>query len=204
MPRENIIYLSDLSVNKASEEVTKYLYSLISGYRHIVLPDEHFFYSQIYLCALGFLGSKIVNHKRKSEKEIDLIEYIGKCKNNIEECKIEDRDSEYVKRKIGAAEKVLYVKECEKKFLQGEKFALDIKKMFDPSELSYDVAEILGHMLGDRLYRGMIKGKFSLREIRKLFVQDLLSIESAKKNYLDLVQKLSSIELVYKSRKEHL
>ena len=204
VPRENIIYLSDLSVNKASEEVTKYLYSLISGYRHIVLPDEHFFYSQIYLCTLGFLGSKIVNHKRKSEKEIDLIEYIGKCKYNIDECKIEDRDNEYVKRKIGVAEKVLYVKECEKRFLQGEKYSLDIKKLFDQSELLYEVAEILGHMLGDRLYRGMIKGQFSLREVRKLFVQDLLSVESAKENYLDLVQKLSSIELVYKSRKEQI
>ena len=199
IPRENIIYLSDLSVNKATEEVTKYLYSLISGHHHIVLPDEHFFYVQVYLCTLGFLGSKIVNHKRKSEKEIDLIEFINKCKTNEG-----NNENEYVKRKLLVAEKVLHVKECEKKFLKGEKFSLDFKKTLDSSGLLYEVAEVLGHMLGDRLYRGMIKGQLSLREIRKLFLQDLLSIKSAKGNYLDLVHKLSSVELVYKSRKEHL
>ena len=204
IPRENIIYLSDLSVNKASEEVTKYLYSLISGYRHITLPPEHFFYSQVYLAILGFLGSKIVNHKRKSEKEIDLQEYIGKCKGNIDACKIDDKDSEYVTRKICVAEKVLYVKECEKKFLNGEGFSLDIEKLLDHSDLLYDVAEMIGHMLGDRLYRGMIKGEFSLREIRKLFIQDMLSVESARHNYLELVQKLSAIKLLHTSRKEHL
>ena len=145
-----------------------------------------------------------MNHKRKSEKEIDLHEYIGKCKHNIDVCKIDDKDSDYVQRKVFVAEKVLYVKECEKKFLNGEGFPFDIKKLLDHSALLYDVAEIIGHMLGDRLYRGMIKGQFSLREIRKLFIQDMLSVESARNNYLELVQKLSTIQLVYKSRKEHL
>ena len=64
IPRAKMVYLGNLSVNHVSEEATHFLRHVSSNaIEPKLLVDA--FYARCVEEALGFLGSKIINHKRK-------------------------------------------------------------------------------------------------------------------------------------------
>ncbi|MEK7705660.1 MAG: ChaN family lipoprotein, partial [Myxococcota bacterium] len=72
IPRAKMVYLGNLSVNHASEEATHFLRFVASGNDEPRLLVDAF-YARCVEEALGFLGSKIINHKRKCAREVDLV-----------------------------------------------------------------------------------------------------------------------------------
>ena len=59
-----MVYLGNLSMNHASEEATHFLRHVMSGCQEpLNLVDA--FYARALEEAVGFLGSKMLNHKRK-------------------------------------------------------------------------------------------------------------------------------------------
>lgn len=65
IPESNIIYLSSLSINHAAEEAAHFINSVCAG--KVPKRENAFdaFYRRVIAEALGFLGSKIINHKRQ-------------------------------------------------------------------------------------------------------------------------------------------
>ncbi|MBM4387114.1 MAG: hypothetical protein FJ088_05205, partial [Deltaproteobacteria bacterium] len=158
LPDENIIYLSKLSLNHASEEVTHFIKLSCTTYR-VPEKDEDLFYSRIMHEALGFFGSKLINHKRKAPTVEYMKEIVetGAVKGNraTEEEKIAAdlvlRHLNWLKKKEWDIEIIL-------------PFLLNVD-----SEVFYMVTHDLGYMLGERLYAGMFSGVINREEIRSLF-----------------------------------
>ncbi|MBI2608157.1 MAG: ChaN family lipoprotein [Deltaproteobacteria bacterium] len=196
IPRENIIYLSDLSINDAVEQVTQYIYFQKSHSKEFVFSGEHNFYAHIFLHALGFLGSKIVNPKRKSDKIIDLKEFIQNCEGKTQNLKEEQKLELYK-----AAVEFVHSGE---EFLKTGQHTTIATKILKTDFLIGEVARILGYRIGDRLYRGLVKGELKLLDIQCLFDIELESKKKIELTYLNLLKKLSHIHLAYQSRKEHL
>ncbi|MBI2027203.1 MAG: ChaN family lipoprotein [Deltaproteobacteria bacterium] len=217
VPRERLIYLSDLNINEAGENATQFLYTLLSGWNYFYLPLEFQFYSDIVRHALGFFGSKVINHKRKSEKLLDCEEFAHRS---------DLGSSERVLFKQTVAQAVINAKKREDEYLKTKKYEYPFKKYRSSGKLEMtnlklgmtgrieksskwrlivvEASKILGQMLGDRLYRGVIIGQISLEDVRKIFRKKMNSETAALSFYLLLIDELSSIRLVYKSRKEHL
>src|SRR5262249_1090985 len=75
--RGNIIYLSCLSIDHASEEAAHYLNNKLSGHVPRALPARSDFYSRILREALGFFGSKVVNPGRAHHGEQEFREILA-------------------------------------------------------------------------------------------------------------------------------
>ncbi|MEL6547619.1 MAG: ChaN family lipoprotein, partial [Myxococcota bacterium] len=65
IPRANMVYLGNLSVNHTAEEASHFLRAVCSGsHEPRLLVDA--FYARTMEEAVGFLGSKLLNHKRRA------------------------------------------------------------------------------------------------------------------------------------------
>src|SRR5262249_37843279 len=86
IPQKNYVYLGNLSLNHAAEEASHYLKFLSSGPEFPRDPVDAFYANTIHE-AVGFFGSKIINHKRKCFHEREyagLITYLTSAKSTQE------------------------------------------------------------------------------------------------------------------------
>ena len=85
IPRLGFGYLGRLTINQASSLAMQYIYFQLNKIRDIkfLLPEN--FLSLIWLEAVCYFGSKLINPKRKSFTEIELISKFNFPKENLEE-----------------------------------------------------------------------------------------------------------------------
>ncbi|MDP2599350.1 MAG: ChaN family lipoprotein [Deltaproteobacteria bacterium] len=156
IPKLRFVYLSNISLNHAAEEAAHFIKHICSGEEK---PRDPFdaFYANVLHEALGFFGSKIINHKRKCFHEKDfqkLIRYFQSISTQAE------RHLEF--------ETALLVAQCKKMEKNGE--ALSSMDVFhNKPDLFFMVTHALGYMLGDRLYYALLEGVVTKSEIRHLF-----------------------------------
>src|SRR5207253_2986824 len=67
-----------LSINHAAAQAAIYLHAKLSGFCRVFEKPRRDFYSFVWVEALGFLGSKIINHKRKCNGPKDLERMVQK------------------------------------------------------------------------------------------------------------------------------
>lgn len=184
MQKGRIAYLGSISINHVAEEAAHYL-------RHLCAGDEFprgavdAFYANALHEALGFFGSKIINHQRKAshEKEFkSLLLYFRNTNGQIPKDKM---------REVDIAQMVLELKKMEK---QGRLIS-ESKVMKQDMELFLGVTHALGYMLGDRLYYGMISKKIGKKEIVELFGDSFAEENVPGAVYLNLLKKLSKVKL---------
>ena len=72
IPREKIIYLTEPNLNHAATEAALYLHCKMSGREKTITDPAEDFYAEVWSEALGYFGSKILNHKRKCNGPRDL------------------------------------------------------------------------------------------------------------------------------------
>lgn len=156
IPQKNYIYLGNLSLNHAAEEASHYLKYLSSGMELPRHPVDAF-YANIVHEAVGFFGSKIINHKRKCFHEK---EYAGLVSYLSSEAASRNRY-----RELEMALLVLRHREMDKKGIP-----IRSKEFFrSRHDLFFGVTHGLGYMLGDRLYHAMLENGVSKAEIRELY-----------------------------------
>lgn len=179
----NIIYIANLSINHAAEEATHFINRVCSGPRRHELTQVEDFYFRVMTEALGFFGSKIINHKRP--------------------CYSAD-DFKYLRRKhpTWPAERISELKTVgkylachrrrERAFLStGKPWRLRGSIFELPLPVHLGVTHALGYMLGERLFRSLLRGHISKAQIRNLFFVDFSDIARSFTTYLDLISPLS-------------
>jgi len=176
IPQRHTVYLANLSLNHASEEASHYLKYLCSGEEEPRDPVDAF-YANVIHEALGFFGSKIINHKRKCfhEREyLGLIGYLSAGK--------APRD-----RRIELEISLLVLKHREL-----DKKGLPIRSRH---ELFFGVTHGLGYMLGDRLYYALLEGKLSKEEIRDVFRDPMREEGEPYELYRRLLRKVRGVKV---------
>ncbi|QQR80978.1 MAG: hypothetical protein IPJ69_02190 [Deltaproteobacteria bacterium] len=179
IPQKKIVYLGNLSLNHAGEEAAHYLKALCSGPE---VPRDFIdvFYSNILHEALGFFGSKIINHKRKCFHEREYQNLIGYW-----------RDNPTAERRFEAEMAVLILQHLK---LEGNDLPpLRYFKM--KPKIFLGVTHGLGYMLGDKLYYGLLAKKISKQEIKELFYASLREEREPLRIYRRLLKKLKGVKI---------
>lgn len=178
----NIIYLASLSVDHAAEEATHYINNKLAGYLDYPLPARVDFYYRVIKEALGFFGSKIVNHLRfhYGEAEFRAIcrQYRGRPV------------QESVAFVLAIARFVLQHLEAEKQHLSLGR-PLRLRAIYQQEvDLHLGITHSLGYILGDKLYKGLLRGTIDRGELRALFCRTLDGENEAEELYFELVSQL--------------
>ncbi|MBL7686364.1 MAG: hypothetical protein JNK65_10085, partial [Deltaproteobacteria bacterium] len=135
--------------------------------------------------ALGFFGSKIINHHRKCSHEKDfesLLLYFRNSGKKVPKDRILERE---------IAMDVLALKKMEKK----KQLISNAQVMQQNITLFFGVTHALGYMLGDRLYYGLLSHAVKKSEIRDLFFDAFQKEGEPGEVYLRLLKKLSKVKL---------
>ena len=176
------VYLANLSMNHAAEEAAHFIKHLCTGEEK---PREFTdaFYTNILHEALGFFGSKLINHKRKCyhEKEFkELLTYFQTIHVPVDR-RVEEETAHLVL-------------EC-KKYERRGKALCYAPILHQKMDLFLSVTHALGYMLGDSLYYGMLQRAILRREIRKLFFEPWLEPGDSCGTYLELAHKLRRVKI---------
>jgi uncharacterized iron-regulated protein len=168
IPRARMVYLGNLSVNHAAEEATHFLrYCCSHSDDPKYLVDA--FYARVLEEALGFLGAKVINHKRKCPQ----IRELERLKN--------DRWASGEERAL--ARLVLrHVRMEEGKTVRG------ISAVYScGADLFNAVTHVIGYRLGERLYYALVQGLIDKRTVRTLFFDRFDDEGEALATYLQLI-----------------
>jgi len=176
IPRAQMVYLGNLSVNHAAEEATHFLRYLCSGSDEPkFLVDA--FYARVLEEALGFLGSKIINHKRKCPQVQELV----RLRN--------DRSASPDERLLARLVlRHLRMEEGKKTRGMNEVYACG-------AELFNAVTHVIGYRLGERLYYSLIAGLMEKADVRSLFFATLDDEGEALATYLHLILRTRGVTI---------
>ncbi len=182
IPRKRFIYLANVSINHAAEEASHYLKYLCSGEEfERTLSDA--FYANTLHEAIGFFGSKIINHKRKCihEKQLkELVEYLSAI--HLPGNRRFELEIAYLVR--------------EHKKLERRKNPMPYQETIPHrTEVFLGATHMLGYMLGDRLYHALVSGAISKKEIRALMTNPMLEEGEPFLIYIDLVRRTRMVKL---------
>jgi len=181
VPGKNLIFLNSMSLNHVAAQSSIYLQSQLSGFSGTFENPNSDFYRFVWIEALGFLGAKIINPKRKCSGRMDLRKQLGSSGLNPK-----DENSQ-------SARLALWHLDWERSLslpLGSSIFLLP--KSPNKNLLYYKAAKILGHLLGHAIYQGIVDTRVSPKEIRTLFYQNDLSSNQALKLYLEWGKRLDN------------
>lgn len=198
VPKKNIIILTNYSINHVAEEAMHYIHSKLSKFStfYHLNPVDRFYYAIIYE-AIGFCGSKIINHKRKCYKIKDFYDYILYLQNR----KLKDQKTIILKE---ATKKVIKHYEAEQLLLNRGK-SKKLGKFYDMKfNIFITVTHALGYILGDRFYYGLVNGTIDKKYFVKLLERRIDTAGTAKKLWVELVFKLKDVKEAYLSKEEIL
>lgn len=170
IPRSRLVYLATLSISHAAEEASHYLRHHLSGEGERDpegLIDA--FYGRVVNEAIGFLGSKIVNPKRK-------------C------LPLEALDGESAR----------FVR-AHKRMERGEHVPWLSGVYGSAPAIFNAVTHVLGYMLGDQLYYALVRGRMSRDEARELYYRPLEKEGASLLLYLQLIAKVGDVEVPKRS-----
>lgn len=198
IPSANLIYLASLSINHASTQAAFYLHRQLTGFEKIFLSPATDFYRFIWIEALGFLGSKIINHKRKCNG-IKNLEIIAQIKDS--------KRSHYGQSKL--ARLVLDHINFEAGRIQSRSALFHLPASpGDPKEVTfyYKATKLLGALLGHAIYRGLIEGNLTLNSITRLYMLKLqnMSDQKVKKLYLTWITRIDRFHYRYLDKTSEL
>ncbi len=188
LPNAGVIVLAQTSVNHAAALAGQFIHAQISRRKTLLwnMPNE--FKSLIWVEAIGFFISKLVNHKRHAQTLTDLKEELA-----VMHPKDKGRDALLLALDYRMKE-LVYLHED-----------VEVESEFKPSQLtSYiEAARFLGGMLGERIYLA-----YRSRRMKRQFMLKLLSRSPSKRGfeefYILTLKELEKFKPPIKSRKERL
>lgn len=181
----NILYIANLSINHVAEEATHFIHKVCAGPRRRDLTQIEDFYCRTMREAIGFFGSKLVNHKRPCYGEEDFRNLKGKGP-----AKRPERIREL--RRIGKF--VCEHKRKERAFFdRNGLWTLEGPIYRQPLKIHIGITHALGYMLGNRLFEGLMDGEVGKDYIRVLFFMNFSDIEQSLSTYLEALSMLSRV-----------
>jgi hypothetical protein len=203
IPRARLVYLATFSINHAAEEASHFLRHHVSGEG---LEDPQgmvdAFYGRILNEAIGFMGSKLVNPKRKCVHVRDLKKLVA------------DSDAPPAPRghrrraprlastggheagglsamDIETAQYVVAHKRMER----GTKVPW-LAQVFDSdAQLFNAVTHALGYILGDQLYYALVRGVLTKDDARRLYAEPFEEDGAALMLYFELATRLRNVRI---------
>jgi hypothetical protein len=189
IPRANVAYLANLSLNHAAEEAAHFLRHAFAGgdgsaENERGLVDS--FYARALEEAYAFFGSKVVNPRRKCPHEDELDALAG------------DPSTARFERRV--AEFVLAHKQLER----GRRTPV-VQKLYTlaDADLFNAVTHTLGYILGDKLYYALVRGRIRKSEVRELFLDPLDEEGAAFHTYLYLASRLDRVRVPRREARLH-
>ncbi|MBI4402827.1 MAG: ChaN family lipoprotein [Deltaproteobacteria bacterium] len=181
VPRENLIYLTSFSLNQMASQSAILIHAELSGFRRVFGCVRKDFYAFVLIEALGFIGSKVINHKRKCKTVAQLKDLLAEEKGNPH----------------GLATLTLAHLEAEEKMFslkrKSLRFALPGSKASMQTTLAYyRVAKTLGQMLGQAIYQALVKGQVHRADAAHLFSCSFNKHTENRQIYLHWVRMLES------------
>ncbi len=189
LPEIQGAYLARPTVNHAAALALRYVHAHLSKQRHLLSPTAENFISLIWLEAVGYFGSKMINHKRKTDTIVDI-------KASLASRSPQDSGKE-------ALQLALAQKMHELVVVTSSQGTTRMRRAPRRKENYYVAAKLLGGMLGERLYAGYRKGRLSSLTLTSFLKKDLES-KSFEIVYYDIVELAESLPTSFKSKKEKL
>ena len=208
VPRARLVYLATLSVNHAAEEASHFLRHHFSG-EGIDDPRGMVdaFYSRVLNEAIGFFGSKIVNPKRKCPDEAELASLAAQGRAEAEKRALSPRGGRRSPRprlastgghgpapRLGpgdeaAARFVVAHREMER----GRHVPWLTEVFHTGPDLFNEVTHLLGYLLGERLYYGLVRGVLGKEEARQLYLEPIEDEGAPMMLYFELAAKVGAL-----------
>ncbi len=196
-PETSVLYLSNLSENRAAEKAAQLLFTKMNPTPASVVGQEtsraEILYRLILWEAVGFLGSKIINPKRKCDRYKD-----------FERVLIQTRGRKLLRRQRDQRELariLLAFRSYEiRRIKTGKKHGLPRKIFRIYPRLFYRCANALGHILADNLYYLMVTDRISLDSIRELFSPLDAHIEAGSQRYWKFLYLVRSFNFNHESK----
>ncbi len=180
IPEARIIYLTNLSLNRAAEEAARFVHDQVTLRSRPAPTPRDAFYAEILREALGFFGSKIVNHKRAARRE----SHYRTLESRLRGHPLGPDDA----RRLAVARHFLTHKRHEHEVTAARLPARRPGRLYKlPTAMRRSVTGALGHLLGDELYASLFAGELTKTEARALFATDFDSPGVAEGLYFDLV-----------------
>lgn len=171
IPRAKMVYLGKLSINHAAEEATHYIRYICTGTQEPALLIDAF-YARCMEEAIGFLGSKLLNHRRKAPS-IDRLRRSGNPADRV------------LGRAVAAHAKLE----------AGEKVR-NMRAIYEADvELFNAITHVIGYRLGERLYYGLVGGDIAKDQIRDLFYERFEEEGSALTTFFYLVAQTRAVKV---------
>lgn len=195
----NMVYLATLSLNHVAEEAAHFIHNHYAP-KPCFNPDfvqlDKFYY-HIIREALGFLGSKIINHKRMCLKERDFEDILV-------ETFAETITDPKKKEQQRVAKFILHHKHQEKNHLL-TKYWKPIRGIYYlDTNLWISICQALGYILGDRIYAALVQEIIAKSEVRELFLNSFTEKRESFRSYLDLIRRVEPVRDLYPRMTDHL
>ncbi|MEK6774008.1 MAG: ChaN family lipoprotein [Bdellovibrionota bacterium] len=188
LPQVGIAYLSRMSVNHAAALAMHYIHSRHCKLKawNLELPRD--FQRLIWLEALSYFGSKLINPKRKTETLLDLRKMLDSKS---------PRDAGKESLRLALAQKMTELSVLTKR--DGHRFKFIPKK-----KSSYlTAATLLGGMMGEKIFTGYRQKILSLSAIQNLLKKDWTS-EAFIKSYYAILEIIEPMPTSFKSKSDKL
>lgn len=192
------ICLTNLSLNHAAEQASHFIHHKYTEDKthNAKRTTQNAFYYATLRETLGFLGSKVINHKRLCYKELDFEDFLNQYRHKR-------ITNPRLKEVYQISLFVVEHKKREKNFLETNKWAAYKKVSYLSVEDFIGISHALGYMLGDRIYEGVLQGIIKRTEIHALFSNPFKGKEALNK-YLHLIQRVQTVKETYLRKAEHL
>lgn len=185
IPKANLIYLADLSLHRAAEEATHFINTTCAGFQGTRRDARDAFFYTAVKEALGFFGSRIIDHKRYCMSEEDFAEFLAaNARKRLDPAGRQLRE---------VARLVLRHRAAERRWAETGTLERTGAIYRRPPALRNAVAHALGYIVGDKLYNALMSGKATKCEVRALFY-DPLPPGRAEAVYLGLTKRLEAVE----------
>jgi uncharacterized iron-regulated protein len=186
IPKANIIYLATLTLHTAAEEATHFINSICAGFDEAPREPRDAFYYRAVKEALGFFGSRIIDHKRYCMSFEDFEDFLRANRGRRLDL------TAHMTRVIGRL--ALRHRKAELAWLKRGGTIGAVGGIYrGPAAVVNGVSHALGYVLGDKLYNALVAGVVNKRFIKELFY-DRLTPGTAELRYLTLVERLNGVQ----------
>ncbi len=188
VPQLSLGFLAQPTVNHAAQLAGEYIHAELSGRKRLYWKMPEDFLLQIWIQAISYLATKIINPKRKTDSLADLqlsLKHTGLNSHRSEALRIA----------------------LEQKFRESL-LAHDLVKKKQISKArhksSYFVAaRLLGGIMGERLYNGIRQGTLKADWVKKS-MQYSLEATGFENFYAETVEVADDLPFIFKSKQERL
>lgn len=203
IPAANIVYLEDLGINSVAEKAGEFIYVQRSGIfkRRPAPPDANserdHFYRNLFVQALGYFSSKVINFRRKTDMRADFESYLSEQKRRRLDPGMKD------KREI--ARHVIDHLDFERRSMASKNKPAPLRKIYGiDEEMNRAVSRALGNILGSRLYDAVMEGLLSREYLRDLFSNPFKGPGSAFDEYMRLKSIFLKLKELERSKDDFL